>query len=823
MTTTTRELAVRADSLGAQSAEAFVSEWIDPAYLRLVQFLSVPAAPGQQAEGLLVLAHLCRRAIQPNLFPSTEVPHVARLTFRGIVGLCASSAEKLFGPWPCSRETTLKWLILLEAVTVIYRYRSKGETVVLLPLGQRPTLDLSRLVLQIEAFEEKYSNKKTRALLKRSRERLILCSAQLGETGEQLLDRPAPLKMQQQLLSQLTQEGLAPTRCAHIAHWFTLGSAAAPAMTQLRSEEAALPSVPGRSTVSQTADAGRILTITGDSHGNGGSTMSTSAKVLGDSTTSESPSTAGIATQHAEPRAGDSDAQASREAARRVVNAGDSIAQGDSRRQSNLESLSLLVITFRGSRFESEEALLEEAERYVRLLDGPLPPKSKWTKGVVNGYRNCIEQDPLLASISLVNTLLRLHCPLAGKEDQLRIPRKWFHTSLNKYADALDPMPLTEDIRSFVESPYSYEEIAQALAAWFDLNHASIWRRPCVGDLVAAGLLEEVLVEPGLDGEPPPYPSPEALWGPETCLALFDYYRGQPLAPDLAGRAAQAVAALGGGSEGGVRWCRFERFEVESVLVAWLEGDPELRALLQSTGAGDALPDVWMIAEAMEEAWAIVRQHLLATGQYVELDDGALLSCDEYAALYERVVFAREEEDQRDAYEHSLTYYLRLLQEEISAYKDAPTHPPTPEPEGSETAQQEREGGEAVAEWSDPISALEWARPLRKALPFDLYGLEIRMTAQWHCVLVVWALEKPEDDTLTLYNSGQVVQLIEGLQESAREGAETLVEVEGEQDHAAMPASDETQARDQTALTQGASRVEVSPQQHHPGEWEPDG
>lgn len=826
MTTTTRELAVRTNAQAMPSADADLREWIDPAYLRLVQFLSVPAAPGQPAEGLLILAHLCRRAIQPNLFPAHEVPHVARLTFRGIVGLCANSAEQLFGPWPCSRETTLKWLILLEAVTVIYRYRSKGETVVVLPLGQRPSLDLSRLIGQIEAFEKQYSNKKTRALLKRSRARLTQGLAQLDDsgTGAQLLDRPAPLQMQQQLVEQLTRQGLTPTRCAHIAHWFTLGSAAAHAATQFRGEEAvSVPPAqePGHTGDSSHTRAGRFLAHTGDSPENGGSTMITSTEVEGDSRKVESPGASGIAPISALSAAGDARAQASLEAGRKAVGAVESPGEGDSGRQSNLESFSFLVITSKGSRFDSEEALLAEAERYVRLLDGPLQPNSKWVRGVVHGYRNCLEQEPLIACISLINTLLRLYCPLQGKEDHLRSPRKWFHTSMRKYTDAQDPMPLTDDIRSFVESPYSYEEIAGALSGWFDRNHAMLWRRPCVEDLVAVGLLPEVPLEPAPDS--PPYPSPDAPWGEEACLALFDYYRGQPLLePGLAKHAAQAVPALIGRGE--AHWHRFGRFEVESVLIAWLEGDTELRAGLASKGEGDAFPDVWVLAGAMEEAWAIVRRQLLDSGQYVELDDGELLSCDEYAALNARAVAAREEEERRDAYEHSLTYFLHLLQEEVSAYKDAAPATSDAEPEGRSPAKPAREGGEEDAEWSDPVSALEWARPLRNALPRDLYGLEIRMTAQWHCVLVVWALEDPEEDTLTLFNSGQVVQLMEGLQEIAGERAQAAGSVEGERDQAAaVPPSQETPEREQSGRPQAGSHDEASGSQHRPTAWGPDG
>ena len=814
-TTTTRAQAGQLALADPSGAEAFVREWIDPAYLRLVQLLSAPAAPGQISEGLLILAHLCRRAIQPDLFPAQDVPHVARLTFRGIVGLCGSSDAKLYGPWPASRETTLKWLIMLEAITLIFRYRSQGETIVLIPLGRRSPLDLGSLLKQIEASEQRYTNKKTRALLKRSKERLTLCRAALSEAGDAVLqpdDRPTPAELHQQLLAHLQGAGLTPGRCAHIASWFTLASAGTHG-EEAGASERTISSHPAAS----LAGGGRIKCGPGDSTGTGGGTMATSVKVAGDSLQRESPSQHGIATKKGVSAGGAHQAQGSSDAARRVSDQGDSKQSGDSAAQSNLESFSSFVITLRGSRFDSEEALLAEAERYVRLLDGPLAPKSKWTKGVVMGYRNCIEQNPLLASISLINTLLKLHCPLQG-EDHLRIPRKWFHTSFKKYADAQDPMPLTDDIRSFVESAFSYEEIAQALSAWFDRHHACVVRRPCVGDLIAGGLLPEIAYDAPEGEIPPPYPSPESPWGPESCLALFDHYRGRLLPSEQNARAARAALTLVGAEEDQPHSCGFDRFEVESVLIAWLEGDVEVRALLRGEEGGDAFPEAWAVAEVMEQAWPLVRAQMLATGLYVEMDDGELLAYDEYLALYERSVSARREEEELDAYEHSLTYYLRLLQEEESAYKTEQPHQPaeTPAVPGVEAEDREED-----AEWTDPQAALRWARPLRETLPFDLYGLEICMTKQWHCVLVVWSRESPEDDTLTLYNSAQVMQLIEGFQEAARQregqGTERATGSLTARSEALSDHQEPFPVEDGTAL----SGVAHQPQRETP--WGPDG
>src|SRR5438477_10362487 len=59
---------------------------IDPAYVRLVQLVSSPTRPDLHVEGLRILAHLCRRALQRPL--PLQMVQIAECEFAGIATLC---------------------------------------------------------------------------------------------------------------------------------------------------------------------------------------------------------------------------------------------------------------------------------------------------------------------------------------------------------------------------------------------------------------------------------------------------------------------------------------------------------------------------------------------------------------------------------------------------------------------------------------------------------------------------------------------------------------------------------------------------------------
>jgi hypothetical protein len=71
---------------------SLLKEWLDPAYLRLVELVSSPRCPDLHVEGLRILAHLCRRALQRPL-PFQHVIQVAECEFAGVATLCRGEEE----------------------------------------------------------------------------------------------------------------------------------------------------------------------------------------------------------------------------------------------------------------------------------------------------------------------------------------------------------------------------------------------------------------------------------------------------------------------------------------------------------------------------------------------------------------------------------------------------------------------------------------------------------------------------------------------------------------------------------------------------------
>src|SRR5690348_16199734 len=98
-------LAASQPARGAEEMEeeSLVRERIDPAYLRLVQLVSSPTRPELHVEGLRILAHLCRRALQRSL-PLNQMTPVAECEFTGVATLCRGEEEARYGKWPYSRE-----------------------------------------------------------------------------------------------------------------------------------------------------------------------------------------------------------------------------------------------------------------------------------------------------------------------------------------------------------------------------------------------------------------------------------------------------------------------------------------------------------------------------------------------------------------------------------------------------------------------------------------------------------------------------------------------------------------------------------------------
>src|SRR5436309_6052296 len=110
------------------SDEGVDVERIDAAVLNLVSWL-LPNL-------LHFLALLCRRAQEKQLTLFEEVQSIGVITFHGAKDLCHNPAWQ----WSWGYHATQRYLVILDALTVLSRTRSGGVTQVQIPLGPR-TLD----------------------------------------------------------------------------------------------------------------------------------------------------------------------------------------------------------------------------------------------------------------------------------------------------------------------------------------------------------------------------------------------------------------------------------------------------------------------------------------------------------------------------------------------------------------------------------------------------------------------------------------------------------------------------------------------------------
>jgi hypothetical protein len=678
-------------------AEELVKAWIDPVILALISLLFSPSPSGEvkgftvQTNGLEFFARLCAEAIQPSLFPASMIEQTATISIQqGVVGLC-----NLPG-WKWKRETTLKLLQLFEVLTILYRRRRRGATVIEIPLGKRARLPTKEELLNnLDTCKKR--NKKTRRLIVRVKARLERYGIPSYEEANALLgiDRIALDDLHHKLLARLQAEQLSPVLCARImlsfdqdavpiiaAHRQAVLEAVVESSTEYerRVQETGSAQDPNPEDKSIVIEAGAMYT-----------------SFRGGTDDEEEEDTGASQANQKEEKGTLKDKRRSRcrqkeelsheddqrRPERTHIPATSHNMSTDNIAQHVYPEFRTLIIN-RKLIYNSEEELQKEAENYSLLIDGDI--KGKKRKGAIEGYKNRIKEDPLRASVCLVNTLLRKHCPLLG-ENLLRNPRQWFHSSYKMYADKADPLQIENDIRSWVESSYSYEQIAQALIQWQELHSEDVWkRRPFVADAEAEGLLASPADAPREDGQEtssqgeadallsPVYPPGDMPWTEEACVALFSYYAGCCFPQDVLDQLRLAAGEL---------VSVHTRYRVEASLQYLLEAEPsgayvevnddgflslslpQLRALLVDPGGLIALvdcvlPDAYQyLLECLETG-----DNRFLLGQEVEIE-GEMIAPEAYLKLCWKAytvywaetygqgmpIIQREEVDQRLAWE----------------------------------------------------------------------------------------------------------------------------------------------------------------------------
>jgi hypothetical protein len=551
--------------------ESLVRERIDPAYLRLVLLVSSPTRPELHVEGLRILAHLCRRALQRSL-PLNQMTPVAECEFTGVATLCRGEEEARYGKWPYSRETTLKWFVLLEALSVIRRFRRKGKTVIQIPLGKREPLSQAQLLHNLDEYASKYTNSKTAELLMRAKadiERYGFPSPELEE-GD-FLDQPALQTVPRQLVEKLQECGVSRATSRKVALWLTGGPLAQLAKNHLHAVRTAtgkaIPpqhdaSAPAHTTrgdqfgSEQGDSAKEALTVPRRFFGNEVASLECfvsesahSLPSLGDfelqkvahQTAKETPrEQSRLACDLLSAEQGDFQrAQPSTATAVATAEIALLPRQGDSAVAiSNSNSTSFPKDLMKESEFEFDTATQHEerespassAERRTEAMDLWRQLYSEEQRNTAGGQRliggliTRLKERPDLVRLAMVNVLMQRFFP-----DRHGPPEgggaKWFYRSYARYLSGqLTPSP---EITSWAESPYSYEQIERTLQAEYVYQQADVFGKPhrpsasCIVEHHLSAVLDGTLREAPQenqttehDAAPTAFQSPQA--GPEN-------------------------------------------------------------------------------------------------------------------------------------------------------------------------------------------------------------------------------------------------------------------------------------------------------------------
>jgi hypothetical protein len=542
-------------------AESLLKEWLDPAYLRLVELVSSPTRPDQHVEGLRILAHLCRRALHPPL-PLQHMRQVAECEFSGIAMLCLGEEEARYGKWPYSRETTLKWFVLLEALTLIRRFRRGGKTVIQIRLGKREPLNQAQLLANLDNYAIQYTNRKTVELLLRAKadlQRYGIPSSGLEESD--LLDQEVLQRVQQHLVAKLQESGVSRAASRKVALWLTSGPLAQIATDYLQAVRPAttttgkaLPSPHGHAAPAHLARGSQFDFQQGDSLGQEPARTRRHGVVQGGGMTQASAQSETVLAMKASanhfpvPQGDFEPQQTPKKALSRPMEGAPGgpnrlrrdllpTGQGDFKQVdlpatmtgapaespcrasratsagavSNSNAISSLKDPLRECEFEFETSAEHhipespslsgdrraEATYLWRKLYSEEQRCAPGGKQLIGGLLNKLNERPDLVRLSMVNVLLQRVFP-----DRHGPPdgcgAKWFYRSYARYLSGeLTPSP---QISSWAQSPYSYEQIERALRAEYAYQQADVFckpQRPFASCIVEHRLRESVPLETG--------------------------------------------------------------------------------------------------------------------------------------------------------------------------------------------------------------------------------------------------------------------------------------------------------------------------------------
>lgn len=131
----------------------------------------------------------------------------------------------------------------------------------------------------------------------------------------------------------------------------------------------------------------------------------------------------------------------------------------------------------------------------------------------------------------------------------------------------------------------------------------------------------------------------------ETVMAFFDRLRGYQLTGKLLHCAKEKACELCYGDEKAGK-AGYSLLTIMLTTIYLLKHDPKWQENYELYCGRTGIPDVWAVNKWIGAKWPLALRRLLKTGEYVRMDDGALLSHADYQAMLERELEEWQQENQ---------------------------------------------------------------------------------------------------------------------------------------------------------------------------------
>ncbi len=267
----------------------------------------------------------------------------------------------------------------------------------------------------------------------------------------------------------------------------------------------------------------------------------------------------------------------------------------------------------------------------------------------------------------------------------------------------------------------------------------------------------------------------EAPKSPETVLAFFDQLRGYSLTDGSLKLAQEKAYELCYGNEE-IQRPGYSFLAIMLTAVYLLKHDPKWQENFEKYCGRTGIPEVWSVNKWIGAKWPLAKRRCLNIGEYIELDDGTLLSQAQYQVLMkrEREEWRTEQERWRDSTLQSQESSVEPDESDVVVITtSSETEMLVPALASSEQELEVVDGGKPIG-WTSATIAGWHAKRLSWSLP-PYFVVEVQpIDEQVHFGIVIKNACLEDDTEITLLCNKEVCTFLEVIREErTREGQES--------------------------------------------------